>query len=558
MELIPVSNIIDGTMFIWTEIWLTVGILVLLLMSMSPKLEQQRDLTGAVALTFVVTAAGILYYTNVLQRPLRFPGLAAGPMDMGNDNQMLFVDGLGTFFKFLLLFSGGATVLISSRSKQLLKNFHAEFQALILTLVIGGMLMVTSMDLLMIYLAIEFVSIISYVMPGLQKANPKAAEASAKYMIYGGVTSGLMIFGMSYLYGITGSTSIFDIKEALIAGVNRPAALLGVLLFMSGLGYKISIVPFHFWAPDVYQGAPTPVTAFFSVAPKAAGFGLLIRIVDSMLTTTNPLSAMRLPTMAATENLFPPAVAIASVASWYPFLYWCAIFTMLVGNLAALGQKSAKRMLAYSSIAHAGYMLMGVLVLTPRGYASITFYLAVYTVMNLGAFYVVQLVEETKKSDDIDAFRGLLKTTPWLAIAMCILLFSLTGLPPFSGFLGKYFVFTAVVDAYVKFKDQQLLILAVVGVLTSVVSLFYYARIVVAMMKGVSSDDAHAANPGDAHSEGHGHHQPEPEPELTTVKAGAYEYGVLYALFVLPTVGLIVKFDLLSRLTDTAVYVFGK
>ena len=193
MELIPVSNIVSGTMFIWTEIWLTVGILVLLLLSLSKKLEREYTLMASVAVFFLLSGAGILYYTNVLQRPIMFPEQQAGPMDMGNDNQMLFVDGLGTFFKFLLLFAGAATVLISSRSKQLLKNFHAEYHSLIITLVIGGMLMVSSMDLLMIFLAIEFVSIISYVMPGLQKASPKASEASAKYMLYGGVTSGLLM-----------------------------------------------------------------------------------------------------------------------------------------------------------------------------------------------------------------------------------------------------------------------------------------------------------------------------------------------------------------------------
>ncbi len=558
MELIPVSNILGGTMFIWTEIWLTAGILVLLLMSMSPKLEQQRELVGAVALVFMISAAGILYYTNVIQRPLYFPKVSAGPMDMGNDNQMLFVDGLGTFFKFLLLFSGAAAIVITSRSKQILKNFHAEVHALIITLVIGGMLMVSSMDLLMIYLAIEFVSIISYIMPGMQKASPKASEASAKYMLYGGVTSGLMIFGMSYLYGITGTTNIFDIKAALLAGSDQQAALLGIILFIAGLGYKISIVPFHFWAPDVYQGAPTPVTAFFSVAPKAAGFGLLIRIVDSMLSTTNPLNSIGIPTMALVQNPLPSAISLPGI-NWEPVIYWSAIATMLVGNLAAMGQKSAKRMLAYSSIAHAGYMLMGVLAMTPKGYSSITFYLAIYTVMNLGAFFVVQMVEETKGTDDISAFRGLLKTTPWMAVAMCILLFSLTGLPPFSGFLGKYFVFSAVVDNYIRFKDTRFLVLAVVGVLTSVVSLFYYARIVVSMMQGVMTDTAEEAA---AHGhDDHGHapaKSAEPEPELTTVNASLFDYGVLYVLFVLPTLGLILKFDLLKHWTDSAVYIFGQ
>ncbi len=549
MELIPVSNIVSGTMFIWTEIWLTVGILVLLLLSLSKKLEREYTLMAAVAVFFLLSASGILYYTNVLQRPIMFPEQQAGPMDMGNDNQMLFVDGLGTFFKFLLLFAGAATVLISSRSKQLLKNFHAEYHSLIITLVIGGMLMVSSMDLLMIFLAIEFVSIISYVMPGLQKASPKASEASAKYMLYGGVTSGLLIFGMSYLYGLAGSTNIFAIRDVLIGGTDRTAALFAVVLFFAGLGYKISIVPFHFWAPDVYQGAPTPVTAFFSVAPKAAGFGLLIRVVDSMLSMPNPIQQVTYPTMVLQQNPFPAAVPMETV-NWFPMLYWCAIFTMIVGNLAAMGQKSAKRLLAYSSIAHAGYMLMGVISLSPKGYAAVTFYLAIYAIMNLGAFYIIQIVEESRGSDDIDSFNGLLKSSPWLGAAMCILLFSLTGLPPFSGFLGKYFIFSAVVENYVQFKDQRFLVLAVVGVLTSVVSLFYYARIVVAMMKGAIESAPHGA-----HDDGHGHAPAAPaQPEPAAIPLGAYELGILYVLFVIPTVVLIVKFSALQRLTDTAVY----
>lgn len=548
MELIPVTEILSGTLFIRTEIWLTAGILVLLLLSMSPKLTAQRDLMGYTALFFLVSGCFVLYYTNVRQLPLYYPQQSAGPLDMGNDNRMLFVDRLGNFFKFVLLLSGAGAVLVSMRSKQLLKHFHAEIHALILTLVIGGMLMVSSMDLLMIYLAIEFVSIISYLMPGMQKASPHAAEANAKYMLYGGVTSGFMIFGMSYLYGITGSTSIFEIRDAILVSPNKTSALLGVILFMSGLGYKISIVPFHFWAPDVYQGAPTPVTAFFSVAPKAAGFGLLIRVVDSMLTTQNPMTSLPIPAMARGENPVPLAIPLPGV-DWMPLLFWSAIFTMIIGNLAAMGQKSAKRMLAYSSIAHAGYMLMGVVVLTPRGYASVTLYLAIYAIMNLGAFFVVQMVEESRRSDDISAFKGLLRSSPWLAVAMCIFLFSLTGLPPFSGFVGKFFVFAAVVNEYVRLKDPKFLYLALVGVLTSVVSLFYYARIVISMMEGAAQDE-------EAH-EGHGHVRAEKAAELPSVKPGLFEYGVLYGLFVLPTVFIIVKFDMLKRLTDSAIYLFG-
>jgi NADH-quinone oxidoreductase subunit N len=318
------------------------------------------------------------------------------------------------------------------------------------------------------------VSYVSYVLVGYVKEDRRASEAGLKYVLYGSVSSGAMIFGLSILYGLTGELNLIQVGERLstMQGVG-PAVLVASFLILAGIGYKIAAVPFHFWCPDVYEGAATPMTAFLSVAPKAAGFAMLGRF---------------------TYHMFGQGGALVAI-DWPLILAVVATLTMTLGNLVALQQTNVKRLLAYSSIAHAGYLLMGLAsvnretgTLSERGLFGVLFYLAVYVFMNLGAFAVViALRERVGNEENIEDYRGLGLRAPILGVTMAIFLFSLTGLPPFAGFVGKFFLFAAVIDA-------KLYWLAVVGIVNSVISLYYYARILRAMFLQ-KIDDEEAARP---------------------------------------------------------------
>ncbi|MBI1860219.1 MAG: NADH-quinone oxidoreductase subunit N [Deltaproteobacteria bacterium] len=327
----------------------------------------------------------------------------------------------------------------------------------------GMCLMASATNVLMLYIGIETVSIISFVMAGLKRDDARSNEASLKYLIFGAVASAIMIYGFSLIYGVTGSLNYGDIAKALIEGGGEPkwAILLSMVMVYVGLAYKISAFPLHFWTPDVYEGAPTPVTAFFSIAPKAAGFGAAIRFFLCVLST--PGEAGVWTPMALGHGAWTQAIAVLSV------------LTMLVGNLSAIGQKNVKRILAYSSVAHVGYLLMGFVSANAFGVTAVLFYLVAYCLMNLGAFWVVGLVADRKKSEDLEAFKGVGWEDPFLGVTMAIFLFSLTGIPMFSGFVGKFLLFSNVV------QTPGFLWLAVIGVLNSVVSLFYYANILKAM-----------------------------------------------------------------------------
>jgi NADH-quinone oxidoreductase subunit N len=320
----------------------------------------------------------------------------------------------------------------------------------------------------MAYLALEFVSLTSYILTGFIKGSRRSSEAALKYLIYGGVSSGAMIYGMSLIFGLTGSLDYAVIGERLVAGAaNGPIIFVALVLVLVGIGYKLAMVPFHMWAPDVYEGAPLPVTAFLAVGSKAAGVAMLIRF------------------------FYPGISAFAGDGTWIPiagvdwpgFMVMIAMVTMTLGNLAALRQTNIKRLLAYSSVAHAGYMLMGFVVLTDDGLKAMLFYLVVYYLMNLGAFAVLMMVLNNSGREDMDGFRGLAWRGGALpAAAMAIFLFSLAGVPPFAGFIGKFYLFAAVIK-------QQMWALAIVAGLNSVVALFYYARIVRAMYLDRPRDD---------------------------------------------------------------------
>lgn len=359
------------------------------------------------------------------------------------------------FFRLLFLALAAVTCLFSWPVVKKWATGQGEYYALLLSCVFGMVIMAQANDLLMMYLSLEFVSVTSYVMSGLLQKNRKSAEASLKYIIYGAAASGVMIYGMTYLYGLTGTLNIQEIGRILSGSdphVPPTMKLITSVLIAGGFAYKIAAVPFHMWCPDVYEGAPTPVTAFFSIGPKIAGFAMFARF------------------LAAVFGLGPAKGEF----EWNIIIALLALMTMAVGNFAALGQSNLKRLLAYSGIAHAGYMLLIFLAFTHENIASLLFYASVYFVMNLGAFLIVIVLEEKYGVETVEQCRGLGWKAPGLCAAMTIFLFSLTGVPPFAGFIGKLLIF-----GYIIRSGQTLQIsMAVLGVLFSVVSLYYYAKIV--------------------------------------------------------------------------------
>jgi NADH-quinone oxidoreductase subunit N len=372
---------------------------------------------------------------------------------------MAAYDGFAVFFKVLTALATLVIILMSMDSRELAGRSQAEYYIFLLSTLLGMFLLSSATDIVMVYLSLELVSIPSYLLAGYLKGKERSTEAAMKYVVYGATASGVMIYGFSLLFGLAGSTQVSEIGRVLATGKAVLPALLAAVMVAVGFGYKIAAVPFHMWSPDVYEGAPTPATAFFSVGPKAAGFAVLVRFYYSAFAASDPGTGLwRLTADVDWPLLF---AAIAAV-------------TMTVGNLVAVQQSNVKRLLAYSSIAHAGYMLMGFVLLSPAGIHAILFYLVVYLFMNLGAFYVVVVVSNALRGEDISDFSGLGSRAPFAAVALAIFLFALTGIPPFSGFIGKVYLFAEVLNRGVYW-------LAIVAGLNSVVSLYYYARIVRAM-----------------------------------------------------------------------------
>src|SRR3954463_503285 len=338
------------------------------------------------------------------------------------------VDGFATYFKLAFL---GAAIVVALFSVPAIREWQSgkgEFFALLLSCTFGMMLMAGANDLLMMYLALEFVSITSYILAGFLRKNRKSAEASLKYIIYGAAASGFMIYGMSFLYGLTGSLHVREIglQMSQLSQVSpQPTlTLITSVLIMAGFGYKIAAVPFHMWCPDVYEGSPTPVTAFFSVGPKAAGFAMLARFLHEVYGSQPGGSAFE----------------------WKLVIALLAVLTMAVGNFGALQQQNLKRLLAYSSIAHAGYLLVAFVAFTPGSLSALLFYLVIYVMMNLGAFLGVLVLEQKYGIETVDGCRGIGWRSPQLGAVMTIFLFALTGLPPTAGFAGKFLVFSKVVE----------------------------------------------------------------------------------------------------------------
>jgi NADH-quinone oxidoreductase subunit N len=346
-------------------------------------------------------------------------------------------------FKVVLLFAAAISALLSTGLGDV--SDRGEYYALLIVATLGMNLMAASADLMMLFLAIETTSIPLYVLAGFVKGDDKSAESGIKYFLFGAMTSAVMLYGFSLLYGFTGETNLYSLAVAMRAGSVTPWLIAAMaVLVLVGFAFKISAVPFHFWSPDVYEGAPTPITAFISTASKAAGFAVLVRFMLAVF----------------------PAIEL----QWTWILAVMATITMTIGNLLAIPQKNIKRLLAYSSVAHAGYAMIGLVTLSTFGAASIVFYLAAYVVTNLAAFAVVILFARTAGSEEIEDYAGLSRRSPALGLALLVALLSLGGMPPLAGFVAKVYVFAAAVES-------GWIWLAFVGVLNAIIGLYYYLTV---------------------------------------------------------------------------------
>ena len=376
----------------------------------------------------------------------------------------IVLDPFASFFKLLIILATIFVSIVSLQSGELKDYRKGEYFTLLGIIVFGLFLMVSTVDLIMVYISIEIVSIMSFVLAGYLKQNTRSNEAGLKYVVYGAFSSGIMLFGLSYIYGLTGSTNYFQIQQAIAtmdASANT-ALMMATLMVLAGFGYKVSAVPFHFWTPDVYEGAPTTITAYLSIAPKAGAFAMMIRFFNQVLADGGAMGGL-------------DASSLASLP-WANIMSLLAVITITLGNIVAIQQNNIKRMLAYSSIAHAGYMLLAMPVMSGDSIYAIMIYLVMYLFMNLGAFFVVIIVKNKTGGETFDDYRGLGWEMPMVGVAMTIFMVSLTGLPPSAGFIGKFYIFASLIKG-----GNQFYWLVVAGGINSVVSLYYYFRVVKVM-----------------------------------------------------------------------------
>ena len=413
----------------WPEVLLSLGGLTVMLIGVWFK-RPRSAMTAAWA--FLLAAAAALWLSPVPPATGVFFGL-------------IVCDPFSLAFRWLALGAVALTLLLIGGGREIAPDVRGEGLGLLLLIGVGLMLMAEANHLLMAYVAMELVSLSSYLLVGFLR-EPRSAEAALKYLLFGALSSGIMLFGMSLLFGLMGTLE-FPALRAMVTGISGPmqgALLVATALMLAGLAFKISMVPFHMWTPDAYEGAPVAVTALLSVGPKAAGLALLARLV---------------------EVLHPAWPALE------PLLVILAVATMTLGNLAALTQTNVKRLLAYSTIAQVGYLLIGLIAQSVLGREALLLYLAAYLFMNLGAFACVAAVVEATGSESVEAFRGLARRAPVLAFAAAMFLLSLAGLPPLFGFVGKLLLFRAALEAHLP-------VLAVAAAVNSAIALYYYVNLV--------------------------------------------------------------------------------
>lgn len=423
----------DYALFLPELILTLAGVLIMFMEALRP--EGKKSGAGAIAILALVLALPAALMAQ------------DGPAFQG----MLVIDGMATFFRTLVIVVGLLVVFSSTDYLRREGQESGEYYALVLFSIVGQCVMVSANELVMIFIGLEISSIASYILAGYLRDDARNNEAALKYFLLGSFATAFLLYGVAWMYGATGSTNLTEIRRSLISGTAPPEALIGVAaaLIFVGLAFKISAAPFQGWAPNVYQGAPAPVSAFLTVGPKAAAFAVLLRIFMGSL---EPISTR-----------------------WLPAVWVCALATMVVGNFAAIMQSNIKRLLAYSSIAHAGYVLVAVAANSGTGSAAVMFYLAAYAFTNVGAFAVVTYFSRKgERYVSIDDFAGLAQRQPGIAAMLTIFLLSLIGVPLTGGFFGKFYIFKAALDS-------QLIWLTVLGLLNSAVAAYYYLRILVVM-----------------------------------------------------------------------------
>ncbi len=431
-------------MIVLPEVTLAVFGLLLLMVGLANR-------ANVALVTGVLTIVAFAITGGVMMCPERLHYLVGEGVAPAFAFGSMFVDdGFARFVKVLLLASSGVSLLISYSYLDQTKMLKPEYPVLVLFATVGMMLMVSASDMLSLYVGLELQSLALYVLAAFNRDSAKSSEAGLKYFVLGALSSGLLLYGISLIYGYAGTTDFVKLAFVLRDAPHQTLGIIfGMVFICAALAFKVSAVPFHMWTPDVYEGAPTPVTAFFSAGPKIAALALLVRVLRE------------------------PLLALAP--QWDQVMVFAAVTSMLIGSLAGLQQKNLKRLMAYSSIANVGYALTGIAVLSKAGLSAMLIYLAVYFLNSLGAFGVILCLRRGGKPvEQLSDLAGLSKTNPMLALAMTVFMFSLAGVPPLAGFFGKYFIFLAAVQA-------QMVPLAIIGVLTSVVAAFYYLRIIKVM-----------------------------------------------------------------------------
>ena len=431
-----INNLVDILPFSVLVVWACILLLVDLAIP-----QERKGITALLAAGGLCVALGIT--------------LAQGGMQQSAFNGMIMVDGFGTFLNGLFLLSGLAAIALGYDYLKRMGIERGEFYVLMLFSISGMMLMGVAADLIVVFLALELLSIPLYVLAGFARPRPDSEEAAIKYFLLGAFAGGFFVYGVALIFGATGTTGLMPIVESIQNGsADMVLLLVGAALILVGLGFKVAVVPFHMWTPDVYTGSPSNVTAFMSVGAKAGGFAALLRIFVTAL----------------------PALALDLT----PVLWGICALTMILGNVVAIAQGNIKRLLAYSSIAHAGYIMMALVTygqdqVVPDAVASILFYLVSYAFTSFGAWAVVIALEKAEgKGLTLDDYAGLGRRQPALAAAMTVFMLSFTGVPPTLGFVGKFYLFRTVIEG-------EYIGLALIGVLTSLVSAFYYLRVVVNM-----------------------------------------------------------------------------
>ncbi|WP_455466889.1 NADH-quinone oxidoreductase subunit NuoN [Bartonella sp. B39] len=429
------TEIIAQLVLIFPELLIALGAIILLLIGVYSKARASLTVTGLAIALFVATIIIIVFPKSGLFQ-----------------NNALIIDSFSRYMKILTLI-GALFALIMSVDFSYNHKFDVfEFPVLVLLATLGMMLMISAGNMLSLYMGLELQSLALYVLAAINRDNVKSSEAGIKYFVLGALSSGLLLYGISLLYGFTGQIGFHEIAVALKGKNVQLGVIFGIVFILAGLAFKISAVPFHMWTPDVYEGAPTPITAFFAGAPKVAAMALIVRII---VMTFIPLES--------TDGSMP---------AWQQILVFMAIASMILGAFAAIGQNNIKRLMAYSSISHMGYALVGLAAGDVLGVKSVILYMTIYLMMTIGSFaFILGMRSGDGNVENIYDLSGLVKTNPFMAVVMTIQIFSLASIPPMAGFFGKWYTFSAAVHA-------GLTPLAVVGMIASVVGAFYYLRVI--------------------------------------------------------------------------------